>query len=202
MAGNGTNKTDEFCILERENEMKTHEDVTAHMHLDERGMEAATDRLLNIRRQDIENGSLMRFREVAAEIIRAYLQTAAADVSGLVDADVSGLVDAEASGLVDAEASILLPIDDLHSDQGQCEWAEVANARDEIARRLRSTIQTISASNAALEAEIERLRVALGQTEYLMTMDSFSAPERLSGGLARVRQAREALSAPKGGQDE
>lgn len=103
-------------------------------------------------------------KEIAVKLWnrRAYLQTAAADVSGLVERlnaiDEAAMYEAPAT----TEATI----------------AEAA-----------STLQTLSASIAALEAEIERLRVALKQTEYLMTKDSFSAAERLSEGLAHVRQA-------------
>jgi hypothetical protein len=115
---------------------------TAHMPLDERGLEAATDAICNL----LERGHATE-ADLARYGVHAYLQTAAADVSGL-------------------ERSIdqwrkMVPVAVTAGSSAQIEYA-LADAKHDIIA-LWATIQTLSASNAALEAENARLKACLAE---------------------------------------
>lgn len=69
----------------------------------------------------------------------------------------SALPSSPVSELVD----VTQPIDDIYVRDGFCDWADVANARDEVRNLHASTLTTLSTRNAELEREVKRLREAL-----------------------------------------
>jgi hypothetical protein len=186
---------------------------TAHMPLDERGL----------RRASLAIDSFCASKEVAADIaetaIRAYLQTAAADVSGLVERLKLAAKPSEFRRRNPTLSDTAMAM--RHTFEGAL-FHEAA-----------STIQTLYASNAALEAEIERLRGEAGsdtetaklyhsnwpisdllkarEPEGLVTDDGEAWKYQYThadakGGkydlVFRPTAKTAALSAPKGGQDE
>jgi hypothetical protein len=110
-------------------------------------------------------------KETAHMPIRAYLQTAAADVSGLERFDMSAETDRERAW----------PVSDPHPEG---DWVKF------------SDVQTLSASNAALEAENVRLREALAD---LIGHAKWAAAE-FDIHYSHLTRCEAALSAPKGGQ--
>lgn len=152
--------------------------MSENENLDERGLEAAYETLGMPDHPDQ--------RRPIEPAIRAYLQTAAADVSGMVERlhhrklarIAANSRHAKADGSLDDEAA--------------------------------STLQTLSARNAALEAENERLRgdrdkwkaSAEGwQKIAAPKADAFGTRELLHDAMDRFARTEAALSAPKGGQD-
>lgn len=165
---------------------------TSHMPLDERGLQVARDAV----KSAAAYNPMGAISTVAETAIRAYLQTAAADVSGLV-----------------AELAEHI--------QWNREYEFLTTV--EICEKAASTLQTLSASNAALEAENEKLRdyarkatatitgLTSGGSEFFAGRigDMYIADlkfcekrirEREQGLYEEIRR-RAALSAPKGGQD-
>lgn len=101
------------------------------MKLDEKALEAAT---AAVHFASDEADAI----ELAETAIRAYL-------SAVPSSPVSELVD------------VTQPIDDIYVRDGFCDWADVANARDEVRNLHTTALTTLSARNAELERGIDRL---------------------------------------------
>ncbi len=78
-------------------------------------------------------------------------------------------------------SEILQPLDDIDCEAGLCEWSEVANARDEIGRRIEAAMARDLAYN-----EAKQLSIYLHRQHYADSAPNWQPLSDLRGVISQI----------------